>query len=1376
MKNQTLRFIGYGIAAVLLLATVAPAEDQPNASAPRDGLLLEYLFEGDAGDTSGNNRQGELRGQPKFAGGRHGKCLNLDGRADYADSKLPSTDLGDTFTVECWVKPDAQQNPHANIFGNHAHGGLGFVLQQDGANSNRFIASYGAGADRWIATPPVQLAAGKWQHVALVKTPESLSFFHNGVEVASVPASAPMAASPTTLRVGLGFDRPNDGAYVRCFRGSIDEFRVWNKAVTDFNLTLSPEERVMPLVARLDLKWQRVAGADGRSRWEFALPSLVAGKLPQGVSGVEVAIAATPWDGGLPIEMPAVAIAESAGFKAVVDPGLPPGAYTVSARSRFVTDAGRVPGEARVFNWISSPPPAVLKEGNPEMKGRESLALTLSQTLSLDGPDWKIAVDPKNEGREKKWFDAPPADTRPTKVPWVIQDIFPGYHGVAWYWREFDAPANPHRGGRSLIRFEAVDYLAEVWVNGRKVGSHEGGETPFQLDVTDALRPGAKNLLAVRVLNPTHDPIDGIRLKQTPSGVKNTPITGNMSFNSGGIVDSVSLVLNPAASIKDVFVLPDWKTGRVQLRLDINNTQPAAAESVARITITDARSGAVVSQGAYPLAPAPGISRHEAALEVPNHRLWELADPALYRATVDLADAKGLSGDQHSVRFGFRDFRFENGYFRLNGKRILLKGPGYLAHFPAGYTVPLDEDMLRRDVVNMKALGCNFVRLAFGGVPARMLDIFDEIGLLVHQEHFGSWQLEPSPLMLSHWERSLGQVVLRDRNHPSVVEWGLLNETMGGPLHDHAAESIPFLHELDSTRVLSINSGGSVRGVTLSNPGSETWDVGVRDLLSLHLYVRVPFPREQLDVLRTGNHPERVWGIYSELIKEPTPNAGIYIGEYGQSGSLNLPDIVARYERAGHSTSDEARYFQKQLALFLADWKGWNLSDTWPRTEDFFDDANREFAEIRKTGETAVRSNPRVVAYTPSHLVADSTYNASGATDLFREMKPYVPDTYLLANAPLRWCLFADPVSIYRGGRVRLDASIANEDRLPPGKYPARLQVIGPDGKAVFDKTVEVRIPPATGGKEPPFAQAVLSEEIVIDGPPGEYRFVASLAQGGMGRGGNIGFHVTDPAAMPGLPSSVVLWGEDPAVAKWLTDHGVKVLPFDPANQTKRHVIVAAGKPPAPGGAAAFRDLAAQMARGSSVVFLDPAVFANTAGADTATLAEQYKVTQVVGTRWLPLARKGTVTEADWVGGYYRGARWAKRHPIFDGLPGGGMMDARFYANIISPLILAQDYTVYGGGVLMNPATAPLDRPAEAVCGSIRTNSEYVSGLHVGVWNFGAGRFIVNTLRIRENLGPDPAAERLLRNMLTYAARGTDQPAAELPADFQQQLKAIGYE
>ena len=182
------------------------------------------------------------------------------------------------------------------------------------------------------------------------------------------------------------------------------------------------------------------------------------------------------------------------------------------------------------------------------------------------------------------------------------------------------------------------------------------------------------------------------------------------------------------------------------------------------------------------------------------------------------------------------------------------------------------------------------------------------------------------------------------------------------------------------------------------------------------------------------------------------------------------------------------------------------------------------------------------------------------------------------------------------------------------------------------------------------------------------------------------------------------------------------------------------------------------MARGSQVVFLDLAVFADAAS----------------NTRWLPLVHKGIVTGTD--DGFFRADRWAKQHPIFDGLPAGGMMDYRFYRNVFSPLTLSQEHLLPRNWWSTLPNTTPLDRPAEAVCGAIRTSAEYASGLSIGVWDFGAGRFIVNTLRIRENLGTDPAAERLLRNLIIYAARDLDKPLADIPADFPQQLKEIGYE
>ena len=142
---------------------------------------------------------------------------------------------------------------------------------------------------------------------------------------------------------------------------------------------------------------------------------------------------------------------------------------------------------------------------------------------------------------------------------------------------------------------------------------------------------------------------------------------------------------------------------------------------------------------------------------------------------------------------------------------------------------------------------------------------------------------------------------------------------------------------------------------------------------------------------------------------------------------------------------------------------------------------------------------------------------------------------------------------------------------------------------------------------------------------------------------------------------------------------------------------------------------------------------------------------------WLPLAKKGTLAGLPvWV---YHKDDWAKPHPIFAGLPTGCVLDHAFYRELFS-----------------DRGWSGQDAPAEAVAGAINTSSGYNSGLTVGVYPLGAGRFVLNTLRIRENLGRDPVAERLFRNMLRYSARDLGQPPAELPADFEATLKAIGYQ
>ena len=231
---------GPGLQVWLLAASLActafaeaakPGKLQAGETTPdvyRSSLVLELLFEGNVADTSAAKRTCTPRNALTFVEGRHGKCAAFDGRS-WVDTGLLQKELGDAFTVECWANPGTQQSTHADIFGNHVADGLGFVLQQDASSTNQFLAAYGTGAGRWVMTPAVPLAAGRWQHVALVKTRDELRLYLNGVLVAAEQDTAPARPSPMPLAVGLGYTGQE-----RCFRGLIDEFRIWNKALTAF--------------------------------------------------------------------------------------------------------------------------------------------------------------------------------------------------------------------------------------------------------------------------------------------------------------------------------------------------------------------------------------------------------------------------------------------------------------------------------------------------------------------------------------------------------------------------------------------------------------------------------------------------------------------------------------------------------------------------------------------------------------------------------------------------------------------------------------------------------------------------------------------------------------------------------------------------------------------------------------------------------------------------------------------------------------------------------------------------------------------------------------------------------------------------------------
>jgi len=1148
----------------------------------------------------------------------------------------------------------------------------------------------------------------------------------------------------------------------------------------------------------------------------------------------------------------------------------------------------------------------------------EAGQLVPGKVISLDGDNWSLATDPDNVGKDQKWYSQPQKDAKVTKVPWIIQDAFPGYHGIAWYWREFEAPANQHKDGRYLLRFGAVDYKAEVWVNNAKVGEHEGGETPFTVDITKTVKIGTKNCLSVRVLNPTNDPIDGITLGETPHRCKFMPYRAGSAYNHGGITGSVELIIAPAIRIEDLYVRADPATGMIRIRATVHNATKKTTKANLQFTAAPAANGETISIAAIQKSLLAGTTVVETTLQINNHRLWELNDPYLYRVTASVRTNESDSVDECSVRCGFRDFRFKNGYFRLNGRRIFLRSSHTVNHYPIGLQFPHDPDLARRDLLNVKVMGFNMVRFIWGGSLRYQLDLCDEIGLMVYQEHFGSHQMTcKQPTLGERFDQSISEVILRDRNHPSIVIWGLLNEIKNNAQFQHAVQSLHLVRSLDADRMVLLNSGrwdSQYEIGSICNPGSNKWepllgvegpqkvfdvnedipfnskvDVKAGDTLDFVVGVgadgcgadttpvEIIISEDKLQKesgLKTWNitkdisftkNPNGAWSygsakrpedrqnpdtsdmiLFTDLLPEAgvgwwhfaparkynvpaifhnttqkelhgcpsgfvamhggaakeiciarwtarysgrfrisgtfyhgdhgfcdyyvihnknkvlfrhvlPPKAGTYSGiggyqnltgdahfypripqqadmtrilrqmgndcpkhvfltEYGIGSAVDLWRTVRHFEQLGKENLEDGQFYADKLNKFSADWKKWRLDECFARETDYFAESLARMACQRSLGLNAIRSNPNLVGYNLTGMI-DHVMTGEGLTTPFREFKPGTIEAVSDGFAPLRLCLFAEPANMYRGATIKLEAVLANEDALQPGKYPVRLCVVGPDNQRIMDQIVPVTIPNLPEQQELPFALPLFTKKLTIDGPRGRYKFLANFEKGAAAAGGKTEFYVDDPAEMPCIENEVLLWGNDIKLTKWFNKHGVKVRLFDSSAAKKNEVILVTKFLPAGMDTErAFNNLTEGIRQGATAIFLCPTIFK--------------KDDQPTG--WLPLENKGTITSIhSWL---YLTDVWAKNHPIFEGLPSGGLLDYRFYRELIPR-------AVWDGQ----------DPPAEAVVGSIKASQDYASGMILSVYHLGKGRVILNSMFIRENLGKNPVAERLLRNMLRYA-------------------------
>ena len=956
-----------------------------------------------------------------------------------------------------------------------------------------------------------------------------------------------------------------------------------------------------------------------------------------------------------------------------------------------------------------------------------------TKTLPLDGK-WLICIDPDNIGRENQWHVKIPSGAVTATVPGVIQDSFSGYHGLAWYYKEFVPAKNTHIDGRYLLRFHEIDFASEIWLNGTKIGSHEGLEEIFTLDISNTVKPSQSNLLAIRVLSPTNEPIDGMVLGELPVGRRQYPEPCDHAYATGGIIGSVEVLLSPKIYIDDIYAVPDWKTGNVNVRTTLNNA--GAARITLRISSASAVGGQLLTEAASELEVGKNAVISE-SISIPNHRLWELNDPYMYRITVRIYIHGSDSIDERTIRIGFRDFRFERGYFRFNGKRIKINGALYtILSLPAMLSIPYDEGLLMRDILNMKAMGFNFVRVTCGSPIPRQLDILDEMGILVLEENFGAGWAKETPRTGDDWVRSITRVIKRDRNHPSIVIWSLLNEQQNTKIFRYAVKSPPAIRELDQTRLLILNSGRFDKDGTIGNicnPYKIEWSGNLRDE---HWYPSFPHTSEIIKEMISPVSNFGKMGIpYNP--KDGEPYAPLLLTEYGVCGAEDLPHYLKRYEMINKTDAGDAKLYRRKYNEFLAEWNRMKLDQCWARPEDYFRDSHKNLAALILDDYNCWSANPAIIGSFSSTQIIDAWFHGCGITTAFRKMKPGMADIYTDIFSTLRFSLFTDPVNAYNGSVISLEAYLINEDALKMGKYELYFKVIDPEMNCVMDDNVVIEIPDAFEA-ELPFSMKVFCKKIAINGPSGTYRFIAGFVHGAEAEGGESVFYITSKTTMPEFSGEIILWGEDNELAGWLTQNSISWLRIKDADTQKGHCVLVSGKAPASQNKKqAFDELNHCIANGSTAVFLTPEILTDE--------NQNVPKSKVQALKWAPFdedALPSLYTTDTW---YFRCDHWAKKHVLFNGLPAGGILDYRFYRDILKDRIITG-----------------LQEPFDTIAGAFQLSGansvKFDSGTLLTVHKYQKGRFILNTLDIRDNIGKDPVAEHLLRNLIIYAC-GAGKPA-----------------
>jgi beta-glucuronidase len=439
-------------------------------------------------------------------------------------------------------------------------------------------------------------------------------------------------------------------------------------------------------------------------------------------------------------------------------------------------------------------------------------------TISLNGT-WHIIVDPQEKGLGGRYYEnRKPKDksdfveydfdhswTATVPSDWNSQrDSLLFYEGPVWYERSFSYQKHPNT--RVFLLFGGANYKARVFLNGKKLGEHEGGFTPFGFEVTNDIATG-ENFVVVEVDNSRH--------RESVPG----PVTD--WWNYGGLTRDVMLVEAP-----DTFV-QNFETHLIKGNQLVNGTQDQVAGWVQL-------NGSGSSQQVTVEIPEAKIkqafstdSAGKAEFHFPvKLQLWSPQIPKLYRVVVSTA-----SGDTVSDEVGFRTIETHGTQILLNGQPIFLRGICMHEEAPMRSGRAFSEDDDRILLGWARELGVNFVRMAHYPYNEHMARVADRMGILLWAE-IPNWQGIDwdNPATLQNAETQMQEMIDRDHNRASIIFWSLSNETRPGAARDNFLKTLgTYTRQLDPTRLITsaMNSAEKTgpKSRALNDPLGEFLDV-----------------------------------------------------------------------------------------------------------------------------------------------------------------------------------------------------------------------------------------------------------------------------------------------------------------------------------------------------------------------------------------------------------------------------------------------------------------------------------------------------------------------------------------------------------------------